>query len=814
MRRGTIALFLLLPTLLLPTLLAAQGPGGEHQLRIRACVRDEAGRPLGGAGLVLGAGSEVTTAAALKSPRARSGDDGAVEYTTTLPPAGDPFFPTALIAAPGRVALQSPIRIWPSRAPAADPVVFDLGDVRLPKGHTLTGRVRDGAGQPVAGARVRAHDGLTTYAWAETTYGSRAVTDERGVFVLPGVFASAMAVAVEADGFYTRRFAWVDLGSPLDVQLAPSGFVEGTVLREDGSPFAGTATLSYEFIGVEQEPVPIEAGRFRVAVRQPCRFKVTAMSRDRSAIAESALLHGPAEGIEIRCSYDPARTFVVRAVDATTGEAIPTLRAAALWFGGDLGPDMEAWLDWSLRPSDDGGRVRMHVPRDQQEQGVVFVVAEGRAPFRQDHVQRKPGEDFVARLAAESRIEGKVVDAATGAPVAGVEVTCARWREDADPDQRPTARVRSAADGSFAFGGLGAGPHDVVARRANGTANAAQRVPLQAAAAKQDLVLELPTGVNVVGRIEGAEVGPDWRMALGEAGAPPPEDRFLFGVDAVGLRAGSSVPIVDGAFRFERRAAGTEQLWLVAPVAPRHGAPLRIPVQAVAIGAQDVELRIDLTPHRPASIAGTVTVAGVEVPRGRLAVIAVQQADDNGAWVDYDEQRRRRRWSLVAPDGSYSIPVVPGKHALEIVDVATGVVLLAESEAFDVAPGGTHRRELRVEVAAARIEFGKTPPGPLPVQRVNVLIADAEPWSGSITLFGGGQFGRAGFDLVGTDVGAPFFVPPGPVRLQLQRGATQIEYGGVTFGGDDGPGEAFDAVAGEVHTVALPLPEPSPIEGG
>lgn len=812
MKRGARRLLLLL---LLPLPLVAQQPGATAQptIRIRACIRDENGHPLAGAGFVLGA-AEVTTAAALKAPQARSGDDGCIEYTTELPRGTDSAAPTALIAAPGRVALHCPVRVWPSRAPTAEPTVFDLGDVRLPKGHTLTGRVRDGGGKPVAGARVRALDGLTTYAWAETAYGSRAITDDRGVFVLPGVFASAMAVDVEADGFYTRRFPWVDLGSPLDVQLAPSGFVAGTVLREDGSPFEGTVTLSYEFVGANQESVPIEAGRFRIAVRQRCRFKVTAIARDRSAIADSALLQGPAEGIEIRCVDDPTRTFVVRAVDAATGEAIPTLRAAALWFGGDLGPDMEIWLDWSLQPSTDGGRVRLHVPRDQQQQGVVFVVADGRAPFRQDHVQRKPGEDFVARLTAESRIEGKVVDAVTGAPVAGVEVTCARWREGADPEQRPTARVRSAADGSFALGGLGEGPHDVVARHPQGTAKAAQRVVLQAAAAKRDLVLALPTGVTVVGSVEGEAIGPDWRMALGDPDAPTPEERFLLRGDALGLRAGSAVPIVDGAFRFEQRAAGTERLWLFVPVAARHGAPLRIPVQAVAIGAQDVELRVDLTPHRPGSIAGTVTVTGAEVPRGRLAVVAVLQAAEDGSWVDYDEQRRRRRWSLVAPDGSYAIPIAPGKHALEIVDVATGVVLLPESEALDVAPGGTPRRDLRVEVAAARIVFDKAPAGPLPVQRVHVLIGDAEPWGGPITLFGGGQFGRPGIDLVGTDVGAPFFVPPGPVRLQLQRGATQIEYGGVTFGGDAGPEEAFDAVAGEVRTVTLRLPEPSPIDGG
>jgi hypothetical protein len=805
----------LLTVLLFAAWLPAQAPApGNHQttLRIRARVLDAEGQPLAAAGLVIGPTDAVTTTAALTRPHARSAKDGTLVHELSLTTEElAPF--TMLIAAPGKVAVLCPYPVSKWRYLSRATGEVDLGDIRLPNGHNLSGRVRDAAGAPIAGARICAVDCLATYSWLEPSYGSQAITDERGVFVLPGVFAEAMVVDVTAAGFFDRHFPWTNLATPLDVQLEPSGFVEGKVVAADGKPLACSVMLTSEFLGAQRQFVPAPSGSFRLSLGKPGRFRVTAYLGSQHAVAESSLLHGPATGIELRSEPDDSQSFVVRAVDATRGEPIAAIQAAVFWFPGDLDTTLESILLGQVQPAASDGKVRLSSAPAAARQGVVCVLAPGHAPFFQAHVEHQPGEPFVARLVPESRVAGRVVDAATGKPLSGVTVTCEREvRKATGRTFAAPPSAQTGADGAFSIGGLGAGKYVVVARRTAGTSRRRKVVELESASEHRDLTLELPIGATVTGKVTGLDAGGGWQLLLG-ADDPNQDGKYVTGGSLLDAwNRDGAVPIVDGACRFEQRAHGTEPLFLVVPMPPRHGAALRIPVTKVTIGSDEVAFEVDLTAHRPGSIEGKLSVTGAEIPFGRLAVVATPRLQGDPQNGDHAEQIRSRHWSLADGDGRYAIPVAPGSHSLEVVDVATGVVLLSPGEPIQVPAAKRIQHDLAVVVAALRVRLPDGPARPLPAQRVRVLLGDEQRYSGKITLFGGGTWGSPGIDLIGVDRDAPLFVPPGTVRLQVHGGATRIARGSVTFGGDTAEPQAFEAAAGKLETVTLELPAPTPLE--
>src|SRR5262245_7911632 len=254
----------------LTTLLGAQEastPPKASPLHVRATVCNAAGQPLGDAGIVIGPADVITTTEALSRPQAKSAGNGTLELEVPVAPR-DVYTATALlIAAPGKVAFCVPnLPVLIHRGAVHDECVLDLGEIRLPDGFTLSGRVRGPDGKPIRGARIRAVDSLTTYPWFSPCYGSQATTAESGVFLLRGVFANAMTVTVAADGYYSRTLPAMDLAAPFDVQLEASGFVEGMVLDEAGKPFDALVVATHEFMDAECPPVRSRQGKFRLGV--------------------------------------------------------------------------------------------------------------------------------------------------------------------------------------------------------------------------------------------------------------------------------------------------------------------------------------------------------------------------------------------------------------------------------------------------------------------------------------------------------------------------------------------------------------------
>jgi protocatechuate 3,4-dioxygenase beta subunit len=111
-------------------------------------------------------------------------------------------------------------------------------DVRLEKGRTVEGTVRDGAsGGPVAGARVQALL-FGSPSWDPEAGRVRAVADSEGRYRLQGLGPGRYHVTATARGFGRANRATGQSGQPVDLFLLPGGAISGTVVGSDKKPLA------------------------------------------------------------------------------------------------------------------------------------------------------------------------------------------------------------------------------------------------------------------------------------------------------------------------------------------------------------------------------------------------------------------------------------------------------------------------------------------------------------------------------------------------------------------------------------------------
>ena len=117
---------------------------------------DEDGRPIEGACVSHGSPRDLSTAATLETPRARTGANGRFEISWPETTREEDRVPARiLIAAPGRAAaFLNPSILATLSMGRPGSQVFDLGEVTLPPAVTLRGRVHSEDGHPLAGARV------------------------------------------------------------------------------------------------------------------------------------------------------------------------------------------------------------------------------------------------------------------------------------------------------------------------------------------------------------------------------------------------------------------------------------------------------------------------------------------------------------------------------------------------------------------------------------------------------------------------------------------------------------------------------------
>jgi beta-lactamase regulating signal transducer with metallopeptidase domain/peroxiredoxin/protocatechuate 3,4-dioxygenase beta subunit len=321
----------------------------------------------------------------------------------------------------------------------------------LKKGLTVTGRVVDGAGRPIKGARAfLGHDRFGPNPPTGTT-------NERGEFTLENCDLGASIITVQAGGFAPRiqDVRVEERTSPVEIQLAePGSVLRGKVVDIAGKPVAGAWFGAESWRGHQSI-------QFQVASDKDGRFEWKNAPRDVVLYATGKLgymssRHVPliATDREQVVTLYPELVITGRVSDAETGRPLPRFR---LIRGQRYEGRQET--DWAVNEAVEitGGR---YTTRSSEPWGPFFVRVEAPGYEPADSRAFRPTEgsqtfDFALRR-GEEPVSG-VVLLPDGKPAAGVEVvldtrTMGFLMQGGRFDRRANVpSVTTGPDGRFTF---------------------------------------------------------------------------------------------------------------------------------------------------------------------------------------------------------------------------------------------------------------------------------------------------------------------------------------------------------------------------
>ncbi len=345
---------------------------------------------------------------------------------------------------------------------------IDLGDIVLENGIVIGGRVLDFARAPVAGARVRrlAADAGPAAVLGESKDGVVAVTAADGTFTLSDLAPGPWALLVKSDDRPDKLVrGTVDAGGEtlgLEIVLDEGAEIRGRIVE------APQEALSSLWIRAVPETVPVVGQLYAGDHVDPERFVV--LPRGAGCAADgSFVVRGLTAGLNYRVSarvgehdfFGPVRTNQVTAragardvqlvyraettlafqvIDAATSQPVTEFEVR---FGRALEPLVND--DGSVRRTYPDGRVQITQGLDGSGPLQVVVGARSYAKAHVADVRIAPGrtQDLGSvRLVPAPVIAVRVVDDATGAPVAGARVSLV----DGPPIARNLAAKSAVSD--------------------------------------------------------------------------------------------------------------------------------------------------------------------------------------------------------------------------------------------------------------------------------------------------------------------------------------------------------------------------------
>ncbi|MEQ1632531.1 MAG: carboxypeptidase-like regulatory domain-containing protein [Planctomycetota bacterium] len=782
------------------------------------------GTPVPGAGVVWGGADSLTTAELVAKAAVRSGDDGRFVIDVPSHPQNSSTVidnPTLMIAAKGYAAIQPAVTFKIGAAEANSDVRpridTDLGDVVLPEGVRLFGRVRDQDGKGIAGASVVARDlldGNRVLPGPTSQCRCRAVTDQSGIFELPGTLASGVAIEVQRAGYLRYSLAPAGVGTPLEMSLQPSGKILGRVLDEDGRGVGNAiVSVSYERRGKTSRVHTSTDGAFELPIDHVGRFRLRATrvgDTDKKGKPvmqhrDSELFEGPVANLELQFekpsnSNDAkASKLKIQAVSAKDGTPVTGLRAAATWQQHAMqnANYLEYLLGMNLpaqKPSTTN-EVEVDPPAEQEPRtGAVRVMAKGFAPMTNREVEWAEVEEgatrppLVVQLVPESTISGRVVDETSGAPIAGASI----WAMvQQDPTQGifnagrtgpPANAVTSAADGTYSLGELGEGTWVVRFVHKDRPTPPSMTVELKAEEQKTDVLLKLPEGARVSGRVTGMPIPQGSKIFLHPITMPRFGGNSFSSFSSAVQKPDSALPLqTDGSFEFTGVALANFILVVDLPSPPRCGGSLAVPLEPVRVRRSGIQRDFDGSADVPGTIRGKVTFSQATPTECTLVVVAEQAGEDPNEQIFGNRTQIQGPRAFVQPDGTFRLGVVAGFHRLRLVDAWSGMLLASGSDRVEVKAGGEATLDIDsklTEVAIALQQEVAEKPMAV-VDRIEVRFtpkADPKAQGRALQVFGGNDNydQGAGIDVPAGATSARLWLPEGSVLLLARNNVTAV----------------------------------------
>ena len=861
----------ILVTTAVPVPLHAQSPDKlakdveEVLVPIRGIVVDVDGRPIQGAGILIGAVNSLFTEDALKNPASRTDAKGRIRFQapryTYKHSASQP--PFVLIARKGyacaRVNLVT--NHYPrSGLPQNTSPGYDLGRITLLKGGVLRGRVRGAAGRPLNGVRVVARDLLSSgyyarfinyYGVRHPVYESAGKTDDKGRFELTGVFPAGMCLVVKAPGYYDYNLPFVSSKHAIDVSMERSGFVEGRVVGGDGKPVDAMITVNYETsIAVNgQIRVPIHTkkdGRFRISLAGRGRYGMYVVGVLRPGetyrqVYSSSYTH-PRNDVEIELAQPPEtkKPITLEVVDKKTGKPVSTARAVVQWQDPRYlnTVSLESMFPANSRKSDKDGKIELRGPLNQQPpKGAVLVKAKGYAPFVEKKIEYDEEKPLVLKveLQTELVIRGVVVDEKTGKPMAGVRVSVSpqgMLNNAMGYDYRYTTGAQAQVgivtdkDGRFRAGGLGPGKYEVSAKPDHQPKSKLLRLSLKNDGKGLDVRIEIPRGTSLSGRVFAGyddkggkavvKLGRGWQARLGGSNQnnynPWMNSRSSsigFGWGYGGSLNQLSVPPVvlgaDGSFKFDNLDAGRYRFNLMAPPIGKRGRTVLSAIEPLRIRKKDMARDFDISEDLPGIVRGKVKVIGVPFPMSRLFVLSVPVGEASGrpTRVYYNQMYFR---CVVAEDGTFAFRANRGRHHIYIMDGANSTVLHHATELVNIEYGKTKHVDLSIPLAPLRIRLRpETEGGEIVVGRMEWMATHAGDATASFMQYdqGYGQRVEGQTELF-------LIVPPVKLRFVVRSYISAVDPMGRRGNVISGEGEVT-AKMGVLETLVIKVRPPGEV---
>lgn len=314
-------------------------------------------------------------------------------------------------------------------------------DVELDHGQELRGRVVDKSGQPVAGARI-----TIMGAGMAGGFGRRpAATDASGNFTVEGLSEGRYTVTATKTGYVDARSNDITIPAtaPLTLTLETGGMISGRIVGLNGSEMSYVDVFA-SGSGSNARARANQDGSFTLRGVPDGRVSVSAsareMSRSRQSVSQSVeVTNGSAPFVQIDFSAGKTVSGVVtlNSKPVTAGNVMFNAQGQS-GRNGQLGADGRYEVN-GLEPGD--YEVSVFTPGGTFQRTKYTVTGDATFDIR----------------AEGTSVQGRVVDASTGAPISEVNVSIGSSREKPGSARQST----TGTDGRFTLDALPDGTYTV-----------------------------------------------------------------------------------------------------------------------------------------------------------------------------------------------------------------------------------------------------------------------------------------------------------------------------------------------------------------